>query len=366
MIVALASPSSASSLWYLTRGTGTVALVLLTAVLVLGILARGGSALPACPRFVTPAVHRNLSLLGVAFIVVHVVTAATDPYAPIRLLDGVLPFFSAYRPIWLGLGAVTFDIFLAVILTSLLRARLGHRVWRAVHWAAYASWPIAVAHGLGSGSDARTRWLLSIVVLCGLSVMTAVLWRVVGLRPAGRYRQWTAIGLTFAVPLTLVGFAVVGPLAPRWAARAGTPSPKPVTVVDPGTVARTVTKPSPTARPAPGGRPVRPHGVGTFQGRSIVRHRGGDVVVFAGPLRGVLSGSLRMTLHGYAAPHGGINLLAGSVAYVRGAARYVGRVTTIRGDKLGATLAGPAGDLRMLVVLRLPSAKAFTGRVTLS
>ena len=68
VIVALAAPSEASSLWYLTRGTGTVALVLLTVVLVLGVLARAGGALPACPRFVTPALHRNLSLLAVVLI----------------------------------------------------------------------------------------------------------------------------------------------------------------------------------------------------------------------------------------------------------------------------------------------------------
>ncbi len=360
MIVALAAPSSASSLWYLTRGTGTVALVLLTAVLVLGILARGGSALPACPRFVTPAVHRNLSLLAVVVIVVHVVTASTDPYAPIRLLDGVLPFFSAYRPIWLGLGALTFDLLIAVIVTSLLRARLGHRVWRTVHWAAYASWPIAVAHGLGSGTDVRTRWLQAVAAMSGLAVMTAVLWRVAGVRPADRYRQWAVVGVTIAVSLALVGFAAVGPLAPHWAARAGTPKAQQASAVV------TPIVPLPAGTPSARRAPVRPHGVAIFTGRSVIRHDGGDVVVFAGALHGRPVGQLRLTLRGHSAPSGGINLSTGSAAYVRGTATYSGRVTTIHGDKVGATLAGPAGDVRMIVLLTLPSAQTFRGRVTLS
>jgi methionine sulfoxide reductase heme-binding subunit len=359
VIVALASPSSASSLWYLTRGTGTVALVLLTAVLVLGILARKGGALPACPRFVTPAVHRNLSLLAVLVIVIHVVLASTDPYAPIRLLDGVLPFASAYRPIWLGLGALTFDLLLAVIITSLLRARLGHRLWRAVHWAAYATWPIAVAHGLGSGTDARTRWLLATTVVAGLAVMAAILWRVVGVRSAGRYRRWGAVGLTFAVPLGLAAFAVVGPLAPHWAARAGTPTAQRAVSVVPVDQRR-------PAGSAPAASPPPPRGVATFSGRSVLRHQGEDVVVFAGVLHGAPAGRLRLTFTGRSASRGGIDLSAGTAAYLRAGTRYAGRVTTIRGDRIGATLVGPAGDLQLAVRLALPGAHTFRGRVRLS
>ena len=33
--------------------------------------------------------------------------------------------------------------------------RLGLRTWRAVHWLAYLCWPVALVHGLGTGSDVR-------------------------------------------------------------------------------------------------------------------------------------------------------------------------------------------------------------------
>jgi sulfoxide reductase heme-binding subunit YedZ len=360
MTSALASPSSASTLWYLTRGTGTVALVLLTAVLVLGVLARGGRSLPACPRFVTPAFHRNLSLLTVVILAVHILTAVADPYAPIRLLDAVVPFVSAYRPIWLGLGALTFDIFIALIITSLMRARLGHRAWRAVHWAAYASWPIAVAHGLGSGTDAASGWLLILTVGSAGAVLAAVLWRILRLSSADARRRRIAIGVAVAVPLGLAGFAVIGPLAPHWAARAGTP-------VAQRSSARTTPIATSTLAAASRRRSTAlPRGEATFSGRSRVRGQHSDTVVFAGQLLGQPAGQLSIILKGRAAPDGGIDLSAGSVKYSQGAARYVGPVTTVHGGEVGAILAGPAGRVRMVADLTISASQAFTGTVTLS
>ena len=364
MITALAAPSEATSLWYLTRGTGTVALVLLTAVLVLGVLARAGGALPACPRFVTPALHRNLSLLAVALIAVHVTCAVVDPYAPIRLVDAVVPFVSAYRPIWLGLGALTFDILIAVIVTSLLRVRLGHRAWRAVHWAAYASWPLAVAHGLGSGSDARTRWLLAIMATAGALALAAVLWRATGIGSTRDRRRWVAVSATVMAPLALAGFAVLGPLAPHWAARAGTPMAQraatPIVRIQTSTVRTGVQPVAADLR----------HGVATFKGESVVRHPGHYVVVFAGTLHGGPLGRITITLTGRPAPRGRIDLTAGTVVYTvhhtRGWSSYRGVVTSIRNHEVGATLAGPGGRVQMRAHLTVASSQAFTGRVRLS
>jgi methionine sulfoxide reductase heme-binding subunit len=354
MIVALASPSAASPLWYLTRGTGTIALLLLTVVLLLGVLARGGRSLPACPRFVTPALHRNLALLTVAVLVVHILTAVADPYAPIRLVDAVVPFVSAYRPIWLGLGALGFDILIALIITSLLRTRLGHKAWRAVHWAAYASWPVAVAHGLGSGTDVRSRWLLIVTIACAGVVLTAVLWRILRLGAVGVRRRRTAVGVVIAVPLLLVGFAVLGPLAPHWAARAGTPAAQ--FASGPRTIGAASASP----------RGALPRGVATFSGRSAVRGHRVDTVVLAGPLHGQPAGQLAITLTGRPAAGGDIDLSAGSVKYTRGAARYLGPVTTLRGGDVEAILAGPGGQVRMVAEVTISRSQNFTGTVTLS
>ena len=163
--------------WYLTRGTGTIALILLTATVALGVANVRRLRIPSVPRFVLEAVHRNLSLLAVTFVVVHILITVLDGYVPITLKDAVVPFGSAYRPLWLGLGAVAFDLLLAVIITSLLRRRLGHRVWRSVHWLAYASWPVAVGHAIGTGSDSGAGWMVAVLVGCGILVGVAVLFR---------------------------------------------------------------------------------------------------------------------------------------------------------------------------------------------
>ena len=176
------------ALWYLGRSSGLVSFVLLTVVLVLGVVTRSGRPLPGLPRFAVTAVHRSASLLAVCLLVVHVVTLSLDPQAQLRWLDAVLPFGGRFRPMWVGLGALASDLVLALVATSLLRRRLGRRGWRAVHWTAYAAWPFALAHTLGTGSDVHRPWLLVPVVACALAALAAVAWRCSAyfLDPAGR------------------------------------------------------------------------------------------------------------------------------------------------------------------------------------
>ncbi len=166
-------------LWYVSRATGLVTLLLLTAVVVLGALTGGRAVSSAWPRFAVAGLHRNLSLLTLAFVAVHVSTAIIDGYAGIAWLDTVVPFVSVYQPFWIGLGAVAFDLFVALVVSSLLRPHINPRLWRALHWAAYACWPVAVVHGLGiGGADNRVGWVLATVVGCVVAVATALAWRV--------------------------------------------------------------------------------------------------------------------------------------------------------------------------------------------
>lgn len=174
-----------NALWYVSRATGLLALVLLTSVLVLGALTGGRASTGRWPRFAVAALHRNLTLLTLAFVVVHVSSAIIDGYAGIAWLDAVLPFVSVYHPFWLGLGAAAFDLFLALLGSSLLRPHINPRWWRGLHRAAYACWPIAVAHGLGiGGADSRTGWVLAVVGACAVAVASAVAWRASARVPA--------------------------------------------------------------------------------------------------------------------------------------------------------------------------------------
>jgi predicted ferric reductase len=166
------------ALWFASRATGLVSLLLLTGTVVLGIATTGRAAGSRWPRFAVADLHRNLSLLAVVFLGVHIATAVIDPYAGIRWADALLPFVSVYQPFWLGLGAVALDLLIAVLVTSLVRSRLPRRVWRAVHWAGYALFPVAVAHGLGTGGlDSRQLWVLGCVGFCLLTVTAGIWWR---------------------------------------------------------------------------------------------------------------------------------------------------------------------------------------------
>ena len=132
-----------SAFWYLTRSTGVVAYVLLSAAVVLGIVTTVGPGSRRWPRFATQGLHRTVSLLCVIFVSLHVVTTVADGYVPIGIVDALVPFHTPYRPLWIGLGAMSFDFLLAVAITSLLRRHLGLAAWRGVHWLAYACWPVA-------------------------------------------------------------------------------------------------------------------------------------------------------------------------------------------------------------------------------
>ena len=165
-------------LWYTTRGAGAVSLVLLSAVVVLGVLSSLRFQSESWPRFLTTGLHRNVALMTVAFLALHIVTAVVDPFTHLGWLPAVIPFSSYYRALWLGLGTVAFDLLLAVVVTSLLRGYIGHSVWRAIHWLAYGSWPIAVVHGFGTGTDAWSAWLFALTAACVAAVALAVGYRI--------------------------------------------------------------------------------------------------------------------------------------------------------------------------------------------
>ncbi len=220
----LAAGIGSSSLWYLTRGAGLMALILLTSSVALGVMNVSGWHTSRWPRFATAQLHRNVSLLAVAFLALHITTAELDTFAPVGWLAVAFPFASAYRPVWLGLGTLAFDLLLAVTLTSLFRVQLGLRVWRAVHWTAYAAWPLALVHGLGTGTDARLGWAQLMDVTCLAVVLAAVAWRLITDRP-GRAKLHVTAGIGFAAILVgVVAWAYTGPLEPGWARRSGTPT----------------------------------------------------------------------------------------------------------------------------------------------
>jgi len=222
--MSLLAAAGPSAYWYLTRSTGAVALLLLTIAIALGVVDVQRWSTPRWPRFVLDSLHRSVSLLAMVFLVIHILTSVLDSFASIPLVDAFVPFVGSYRPFWLGLGAVAFDLLLAVTITSLLRQRMGYGTWRAVHWLTYASWPIALLHGFGTGSDVKSTWMLALSVFCLLIVVASVLARVLSGWPANLGARGAALGGAGAFALFLMLWLPGGPLGSEWARRSGTPA----------------------------------------------------------------------------------------------------------------------------------------------
>jgi sulfoxide reductase heme-binding subunit YedZ len=173
----MTSFATSGPVWYLMRATGVVTLVLLTGVFVLGIATTTRWRARRLPGFAALSLHRSLSLLSVVFLGAHVATALVDPYAVVGVASVFMPFVAGRGALWVGLGALSLDLTFALVVTSLLRRHLSPRVWRGVHWVAYLSWPLALVHSLGIGSDTGTVWLRAIAGASVGLVVAAVVWR---------------------------------------------------------------------------------------------------------------------------------------------------------------------------------------------
>jgi sulfoxide reductase heme-binding subunit YedZ len=351
---------SSSALWYLTRGSGVVALLLLTATTLIGVLTANRWRSERWPSFAVADLHRNLTLLALAFIGTHVGSTIADGYAPVGVKDAILPFASRYRPVWLGLGALALDLLLALTITSLLRKRVGYRTWRLLHWAAYAVWPLALAHGLGSGSDARFGWMAALSFGCLGLVLVAVGARLA--RSASTDLRLVAGGGALTLVLVLGFWYSTGPARPGWAARAGTPASLLASTTRPASGrAQLVTSPAP--------RRVR-----AFTGRLVGRlsssgpdEAGDAAIAVAMAVRGSEPGVVDLTLWGTALDSGGLAMSRSEVSFQDAAASrsFSGRVVGLDGNRVVAEVTSSSGStLRLTMLVRIDAeAGTVTGTI---
>jgi DMSO/TMAO reductase YedYZ heme-binding membrane subunit len=352
-----------SDLWYLTRAAGLVSLVLLSATVVLGLVSSVGSTTQRWPRFLSQSVHRNISLYCLAFIGLHVVSTVADGYVPISVVDAVVPFRSPYRPLYVGFGALAFDMLLAVAITSGLRRRIGTGAWRAVHWLAYLCWPIAVVHGLGSGSDPRLPGALLVFVACIASVAAAAAWRLA----VGRARSasWRLLGLVVAASVVfgITAFAVAGPLRAGWSHRAGT-SPTLLAQLAGAaatTYSRTASPSTPTTTASASGLPSVPFTTtvtGTVS--TSAPHENGDTTVLLSIRLADTTTPLTVRISGPAS-NGGVSMRSSAVGF----GPLSGQVTALNGPVVAATVSGASGTINLTLQLSLdPASGTLTGQAS--
>ena len=343
--------------WDTARAGGLISFVLLTASVSLGLILRNRWQSGRWPRLVTNELHGYVSLLALVFITVHVIAVAIDPFTHFGLAAVLVPFASHYRPIWMGLGIVALYLLLAVWVSTRLRRRIGHRLWRQIHVLAFAVYGAATLHGLGTGSDTRAAWAVALYAASVGLVGTLLAIRL--LAPAGRDvrpRPLAASAAAVAV-LAAAAWSLGGPLAPGWSVRAG------------GTTPRAAIARPPLARTARVSRPsavVHVPFTARYAGRLTVdpmNDQGRVTVRIDGALSGATRDHLEILIHGIPLDDGGVAMEQSRVRMGTTTPLYHGEITSLSGSRLVAALRSTNQRLRVDVTLRIGRDGNVAGRV---
>jgi hypothetical protein len=343
--------------WDTARAGGFAAYVLLSLAVIAGLVLRNRWQSERWPRLVTNELHGYLSLLGLVFVSIHVLAVTIDPFTHFGLGAVLIPFASHYRPLWMSLGIVALYLLLAVWITTRLRSRIGYSLWRRIHLLAFAVFAASTIHGLGTGSDTKTRWALAIYVVAATAVGALSARRLIV--PVGREeaRHPVAAALPGLALLGTALWALAGPLAPHWGSRAGG-TPRAAAAVLASQRTRT-----PQVSAVPGA--VQAPFVATFSGVVSVSENGGDgfvTVRIHGALRGGTRDHLEILVHGVPLSGGGVAMQASHVALGTTTPLYTGRIVRLDGMRLVAAVASDSERLRLDIALHFQGGRA-TGTV---
>lgn len=360
--------ASISPLWYISRSAGYVGLILLALIGVLGIMTAGDIRLARGNKFVTPELHRSLSLLAIVVLAIHVGAAIADKYSFIGFKDVFLPFTATYRPVWIGIGAIAVDLGIAVVITSLLRVKMGYRSWKLIHWASYPIFGLSIIHGLGSGTDSALWFSKFVYLVVGGVFILAIIARLVSLTNLNLGKQVAFFGMSFAVPVAIVAWAVSGPLASNWPKRAQVGLSQTIL-----TSAQVTSSPSTTPFKAtsstPGPLKISSNYTSNWSG-SIDQSPSNSQGEIALRLLGMLSGSpgyeLSIVLFGIPSD-GGVSMISSlvEIASTSGSVVYKGSVTSLSGTTIISQVANASGQsVTFSASLNLGSnGSSFTGTV---
>ncbi len=368
MILAAAS---ISPLWYLSRAAGYVGLILLGLIGVLGIITAGNIQVAKGTKFLAPELHRSLSLLAIVVLAIHVGAAVADKYSFIGLKDVFIPFMATYRPIWVGIGAIAVDLGIAVVVTSLLRVKMGYRSWKIIHWISYPIFALSVIHGLGSGSDSALWFSKFIYVAVGGFLMLAIIARLLARHDLQIGKKVAFFGAIFAIPLLIIAWAASGPLSANWANRAqgGLRQAVLTSARVTGSVATGTSRTAVTNRPP---LEISPTYTSDWTGKidqSPANSQGEIALRLMGRLSGSPGYVLSVVLIGI--PLGGGVSMTSSVVEITstgGTVVYKGTVTALNGTTIVSQVADSAGQsVSFSASLNLGSdGSSFTGTVAAS
>jgi len=170
--------------WYVTRASGIIAYLLLWASTILGLALTSKYLDGMLDRLFTYDFHEFISLLSVAFTLVHVLVLLLDRYLPYSIVQILVPFISPYRPFWVGVGVIGFYMILLVTVTFYLRKRIGTHAFRIIHVISLLGYIGVTLHGYYAGTDTALPSMKILYDISGLAVLfLTIYWLVLlGLR----------------------------------------------------------------------------------------------------------------------------------------------------------------------------------------
>ncbi len=170
--------NTVEAMWYVTRAAGLVAYILLWLSMVWGLLISSRMIDPAVQRGSSFDFHQVLSWLSIVFIVVHMIVLLFDAYMPYTLAQILIPFTSAYRSVWVGVGVIAFYLAVLVSVTFYMMRWIGRKTFRIIHYLSLLSFIGSALHGLFAGSDSVFGSVQAMYVFTALSVVFLVAYRV--------------------------------------------------------------------------------------------------------------------------------------------------------------------------------------------
>lgn len=178
--------------WIASRSAGVVALLAITASVILGLLMANGLPRRKGATRVMVALHESTALAGLVALAVHGLTLLGDPWMNATLWNISVPFTIGYRPLWTSLGIIGGWLAIALGLSFYARRRIGTKRWRSVHRATVLAWALALAHTLGSGTDAQEPWLQATMLAGSVAIVFLFLRRTVPGNPKREAAQRAA------------------------------------------------------------------------------------------------------------------------------------------------------------------------------
>ena len=183
---ALFATNTVQAMWYITRAAGLMGYLLLWLSTVWGLAVSNKIFDPVLHRAFTYDFHQFLSLLAIAFVLVHIVVLLADQYLPFTLQQVLVPFIAPYRPVWVGIGVIGFYLTVLVSITFYIRRWIGQKTFRVIHYLSFIAFAAAAVHGLFAGTDSPLWTVQAMYAFTSLVVVFLTVYRILA---APRNRQ---------------------------------------------------------------------------------------------------------------------------------------------------------------------------------